>query len=223
MWRALVERWQSFSNEQKISVVLLGVCGGFALGLSIYRVQAGVTRPFLVDQNEILSAKQIIGETPAEEEARLKRTDTDGDGISDWDEENVTKTNPNLRDSCGDGVPDNVRVATGKTGDCGSSVSGTLGSEGASGRAEGQPLPQSFFASFGLNGTSTGSSTVNADEKAQLEKILPRDVKAIREALKGQVDQSRLDSLTDAELLELYDQAIQIQASQSTPQTSLSP
>ncbi len=222
MWHALIERWQGFSNEQKISVVLLGICGGLALGLSLYRVQASVSRPFLVDKNEILNAKEVIGETPEEIEARQKRTDTDGDTISDWDETNLTKTNPNLRDSCGDGVPDNVRVASGGTGDCAAPVSGSLGSEGASVK----PTTQSGFFPFGMDVTGSEEPTTEVDEtqKAELQKILPRDPKSVREALRGQVDQEKLDALTDEELLELYDQAIEMQASQPvSPTTPSSP
>ncbi|MFZ2804010.1 MAG: hypothetical protein WA001_02190 [Patescibacteria group bacterium] len=101
-----------------MSVLLLGVCGIVALGLSVYRLGASVNQPFLVDSSAIAEAKNIVGVTPEEQEALDKRTDTDGDGLSDWDEVNVYHTNPDLRDTCGDGQPDNVRVATGKNLNC---------------------------------------------------------------------------------------------------------
>ncbi len=43
----------------------------------------------------------------------ISNPDTDGDTLSDGDEINVHKTSPLLRDTDGDGVPDNVEVQTG--------------------------------------------------------------------------------------------------------------
>jgi hypothetical protein len=224
MWQAWLERWQSFTNEQKISVVILGICGGLALGLSVYRVRTNVTRPFLVDKQEIVNAKQIIGETPEEVQARLKRTDTDGDTISDWDETNFTFTNPNLRDSCGDGIPDNVRIATGKGGGCGTGVSGALGSEAAGGADN--VIPPSTAYPFGqdLITDQLPTSTTTVDGQTQkLQDLIPRDAKSIREALKGRVDQDKLDALSDEDLLKFYDQATEIQAGKSATQPSNTP
>lgn len=216
MWHALNERWEGFSKEQKISVVLLGICGLLAMGLSLYRIQGNVTRPFLVDQQQIVDAKKLIGETPEQEEARLRRTDTDGDTISDWDETYVTKTNPNLRDSCGKGMPDNVWLATGGTGDCAAGGGGS--NEGST--TVGQPSSQSALSPFDFGTNPAATSTSSNQTSQDLQTLLPRNPDEIRAALQGQVDQEKLDALTDEELLELYDQAISIQANQDAGSTT---
>ena len=43
----------------------------------------------------------------------MKTQDTDGDGLSDWDEIHLYHTNPNLADTDGDGYPDGEEVAHG--------------------------------------------------------------------------------------------------------------
>lgn len=213
MWNALIESWNTLTKQQKVSVCVLGVCGVLALTLSVYKVGARIREPFLVDRSEILSIKEIIGTTPEEETAKQKRTDTDGDGLSDWDEVNVYKTNPNLRDSCGDGITDNVRVVTGKNLGCAGSLVGTESAPAAATgtlRAPGVLAPFGSAALFATEGTGllpAPSQTEGADA------YLPRDAKAIRAVLKGKVDQAKLDQLTDEQLLQLYDEAIAIQAS----------
>lgn len=212
---------------------MLGVCGMTAIGLSLYRVKSAINDPFLVDRSEIVAAKNIVGQTPEEKEALQKRTDTDGDGLSDWDEENVYRTNPNLRDTCGDGQPDNVRVATGKNLNCQSGHpsggSPALFNPGTatSGTSDGSAALQQLYP--GLNAPALfGSQTIPTStgplgqQAAQFEQILPRDPAAIRAALSGKVDPSKLSALSDEQLLEYYDQAIAIQGGNDGSPTATS-
>lgn len=228
MWQSLVETWRNLNREQKVSVVLLSICGFFALGLSLYRVQANVYAPFLVDKSAILAAKKIVGPTPAEVDAKKKRTDTDGDGLSDWDEENVYHTNPNLRDSCGDGIPDNIRVITGKNLNCAANqpTSSGVGNGEASGTGTASgvmglsPIYSNVVNSGLTNPAVVPQGTVNAaavdpSGSQNMAQTLPRDPQMIRQALKGKVDQTKLDAMSDADLLKSYDEAL---ATQQTTQ-----
>lgn len=223
MWQRVVELWESFTREQRISVLLLGICGALALGLSIYRVRANVLEPFLVDKSEILETKNIIGLTPDEQAAKQKRTDTDGDSLSDWDETNVYRTNPNLRDTCGDGTPDNIRIITGKNLNCDAGRapgSGVLNADnGAATTTVNARGIESLYQD--LSGLPGGQVGVPSASEANSQ-LLPRDPVLIREALKGKVDQAKLDALSDEMLLQYYDEALAIQAAASQT-TSTSP
>lgn len=227
MLETLKEQWQHLQKEQKISVCLLGVCGVLVVGLSFYRLQANVIEPFLVDNNSIAASKMIIGQTPADLEALQKRTDTDGDGLSDWDEANIYHTNPNLRDSCGDGVLDNIRVVTGKNISCPTKTVGiearpvTDGDAAATGTGlspvqEMQtlypqlPVGQMYNPAL-EDGTSQVSDLSSLSIGATPDAPLPRDPETIRAALKGRVDDITLNKISDQDLLKLYDQAINIQ------------
>jgi hypothetical protein len=218
MWNVFIERWQAFTKEQRISVGILSICGFFAVALSLFQLRASIREPFLAERAKALAFKQGLVPTDEEIEAKQRRTDTDGDGISDWDETNVFRTNPNLRDTCGDGIPDNIRIATGKNLSCGSNgnPSGILDTSGIESTSTqllqnqvGGPNPDqimSDFAQAALRAQSgafgTGSST------SSTEGFIPRDPVAIRAALAGKVDQEKLDAISDEQLLQYYDMAL---------------
>lgn len=224
MWQTVVERWQFLTKEQKLSVVLLGVCGFLSVGLSAYRLHASIGAPFLADRAAAVAFKQ--GLTPTEDEVtdRQRRTDSDGDGISDWDETNVYKTNPYLKDTCGDGVTDNVRITTGKNVNCGKvpgSDVDTSALEATStnfGTPPAQLTPDAVFSDMMKAAGATAG--VTAESSAALDGTIPRLPAAIRAALAGKVDQAQLDAVSDAQLLEYYDMALQEQNAAQATSTS---
>lgn len=211
MWDRFIERWQLLTREQQISVVILTICGGCAIALSLFRIQASIQEPFLVRKDTLLNAKKLIGLSEQQKIERDQRTDTDGDGLSDWDEVNTYKTNPNLRDSCGDGIPDNVRVATGKNLSCvGVSASSQIDTSAL--KEDSTLSPVDIAVPGGAAGSAAaGSKTTlpaTTDPQAFLQQMLPRDPKLIREMLKGKVDAARLEKISDEDLLKLFDAAL---------------
>ncbi|MBU1348790.1 hypothetical protein KJ781_01835 [Patescibacteria group bacterium] len=216
------ERWRSLAREQKISAGLLGFCGLLAIGLSMQRIHAKIVDPFTVSEAQFRQAKEAIDTiTPAQREiAEAKRRDTDGDGISDYDEEHVLSTSPYLRDTDGDGTPDNVELAMGQNPNCG------LGDTCAALRLDTSALSsstnwmipgaesdvgESFYADF-QRGANEGKAALRAAgaTSTDLEPTLIRDPDEIRKILRAspELDQSLVERLTDAQLLELYDQAV---------------
>lgn len=237
MWETIVERWGFLTREQKLSVYILTICGVIAIGFSVYRIQDNITRPFRVQTSSLVEAKRIIGLSPEEEDAKAKRTDTDGDGLSDWAETNLYHTNPNLRDTCGDGVPDNVRIFTGKNIAClqqASSVEGRLDVTQVDASSSGLPVydtsPQptqngsleQLLNAQGSQQQAAPASTSSATDIQAIQQALPRDPAAIRQALTGRVDANQLKATSDADLLKFYDQAIgALKTQQSAPSPSL--
>ena len=230
MQTRLRARWESFTKEQKLSVILLGFCGFFAVGLSLYQMNLHVHEPFLTDKASAIAFKQSLTPSPDEQDAKLQRTDTDGDGLSDWDEINVYHLNPNLKDTCGDGILDNIRVATGKN-----LVSAGVGNP--SGAVDTTPIENATSAYSNIQQTSNAGSgaivsqaiqaagTVQQDTSAQVAPVqpavsstfsIPRDPAAIRNALQGQVSQDALNAISDTQLLQYYDQALSQQNAAST-------
>ncbi|MFA4954308.1 MAG: thrombospondin type 3 repeat-containing protein [Patescibacteria group bacterium] len=193
------------ATEQKVSVVVLGICGVLAIGLSLYNLRLSVMSPFLAKKSEMTAAKKIIGLTQEEEIAKQQRMDTDGDSLSDWDEVNIYHTNPNLRDSCGDGRADNIRVVSGKNLNCaGKAATGQLDVSGVGSIAPTMGGTQQQTTDNLLSMFATGTEA----EASPVEPALARDPAAIRAALKGKVDQTKLNQLSDTQLLEYYDTAL---------------
>lgn len=216
MWQNVVERFKSLTMEQRIAMAVLGICGILAMGLSVYHLENTIRSPFLVDKSVIADAKKIIGETDSEKIAREKRMDTDGDGLADWDESNIYHTNPNLRDSCGDGYADNIRVLTGKNLGC-------VNSPNQGGNLDYSMIAASssdlFVTPDGTNlldgPLQDASSSVGlvpvGDVSPQAAGVLARDPVTIRQALieSGKIDLNEINQLTDQQLLEIYDRAIE--------------
>lgn len=214
-----------------MALVLLSVMAGAALGLSLFRINNLIRAPFLVEKTTLTDAKKLIGLTTEEQIAQQKRLDTDGDGLSNWDEQNVYHTNANLRDTCGDGIPDNVRVVTRRGLGClnAPNSSGALDVSGVYSTSSGSDgLPGETSPLQGGLGGLMSSGTANT--VAQAQAMLSRDPANIRRLLKEKLPDTDIDSISDEELLKLYDAAVQnvdqqrgLSAGGSTPPSTQSP
>lgn len=230
--KMVAERWRSLAKEQKISAGILALCGVVALGLSVQRINASIRDPFTVSRAQLDQAKLTVNalDPAQQEEAAAKRRDTDGDGISDWDEQNVFHTSPYLRDTDGDGIPDNVEIAMVTNPNCATGKTCAAGQLDVSGLASSTDifsnLPKTdsnqLFASFqrGINAQKQQLQD-NGNTSTQLEQALVRDPAEIRKVLllTGKIDQKTLDQVTDAQLLDLYDQVAN-QTTQPQPPTN---
>jgi hypothetical protein len=187
-----VERWRTLTREQKLSVGVLAVCGIIALVMSVIRVRSLIIRPFTTPVQLLVELRKQYGPTEEELVAQSKKTDTDGDGISDYDETNVYHTSPYLKDSDSDGVPDNIEIARGTDPNCPegkkclSTTTGTEVPTGTSSTLE----PPTPIGTYGPTSLPT------------------RDPKVIRQYLKASgVTDIELQSYSDQNLLDAYDQS----------------
>ncbi len=95
-------------------VALLGVVALGASGWLVWRSITGATAsPSTVKSNVNSTTTQAVAALE-----KLKTKDTDGDGISDYDELYLTHTSPYLKDSDGDGIPDNAEIKNGADPNC---------------------------------------------------------------------------------------------------------
>ena len=230
--RAVTERWQTLAKEQKISAGILAVCGIIALGLSVQRLNATIRDPFTVSRETINSATEQLNklDPSAREEAEAKRRDTDGDGLSDYDELNRFQTSPYLADTDGDGSPDNAELALGENPNCAKGQTCAAGLIDVSGLATTSTIGlgitagnpgDDFYAAF-QRGVNDGKSQVVAQTgstSTDFAQGLVRDPVEIRKVLleSGKIDPALLQKITDAQLLDLYDQAT-VQAAQQKVQ-----
>ncbi len=110
------------TSEQKVSLGIFGVCGFFAVGLSLWSLYAHVRSPFFVSRSVLEASRKALApqnqDDTSQADAALKAKDTDHDGLSDYDEINIYHTSPYLADSDSDGIPDGVEVAQGTDPNC---------------------------------------------------------------------------------------------------------
>jgi hypothetical protein len=206
--------WRTLTREQRLSVGVLIVCGVVALTFSIVRVRSAIIRPFTTPVEELVTLRNMLGPSERELLEKQKKTDTDGDGISDYDESAVYRTSPYLRDSDSDGVTDNMEVAQGTDPNCpqgkvcASAVSGTEAPTGTE--------PNLNFAGAG---GAYGDLVGTPGELPSA--VPPRDPSIIRQYLKASgMSDAELRGYSDVALLEAYDQSKDEYA--TTPETASS-
>jgi hypothetical protein len=197
-------RWQSLTIEQKLLVGVLGVAGVTALVFGLVQVRMSLIRPFTTDVQTLVDLKKRSGPTETELAEQAKKRDTDGDGVSDFDETNVYQTSPYVRDSDSDGEPDNIEIAKGTDPRCarGKTCLSLSESVAASSTTPGFTIPGTAAS----GGVDTGMGVAAG--------IPPRDAKSIRAYLQSHGwTSAELAQFTDAQILEAYDQSAEPQGS----------
>src|SRR3989338_8661953 len=110
------QRWLAMAGDQKIGFVLFSVMGVAGLFLSLIFLLQQMKAPFVVDYDGeafLTSSERELQEIQAQQ-----NSDTDDDGLSDYDEENVYRTSAFFSDSDGDGFRDGEEVVSGNNPNC---------------------------------------------------------------------------------------------------------
>jgi len=175
---------------QRMSLISLSLVVVLAIGLSLKSFGARLRAPF----NLAPATEQVdVVALEAEQLLRLKVTDTDKDGLSDYDEVYAYKTSPYIPDSDSDGYTDAEEVRTGNDPNC----------------------PKGNDCSIGIGSTGlTAGATVEDDGGAANTAVNPytlTDPKQIRAVIAstGAVSATDLDQIDDASLLQLWEQVKQ--------------
>ncbi len=116
LWKSL----RSLDLQKKQKLALAGVIVVFIVFLLFFAWQMRVNLIYPLyggaDPNEVYqlaAAAQSGSQAGSQEEYQLRHQDTDGDGLSDWDELNVYHTSPFLADTNGDGIDDKLSIQEG--------------------------------------------------------------------------------------------------------------
>ncbi len=215
-------QWKQLNTEKKFAIIALVIGAGFIFVFSALRVRQGIYSPFLASIEDFEKNRELIQDPIAEYEALQKRTDTDGDGLSDWAEENIYKTSPYLWSTAGDDIPDNVKIALGENPLCKSGESCDIGAMKFN--LPTTTLPTDFANSQDpssrlndvLLGTSPGSSNYQdtASEYGidieSMKQQIPKDPATLRSVIlqTGKITQEELDKISDDDLMKLMNDAM---------------
>lgn len=189
--------WIALTREQKLSVGILSVCGIVTIVLGIVQLRRTIIYPFTAPVEKLVEIKNMFGPTEAELEAEAKRTDSDGDGLSDWDEENVYRTSSYLADTDSDGEADNLEIAKGTDPNCpvGKVCAFIQPEDGGTDSKSGSAVQSGSEGGMNIPGSVLSLKP-------------ERDPAAIRTFLQAQgMSDAELSNYTDAMLLEAYDQS----------------
>lgn len=178
---------------QRVALVALLLVGVVTLGLGFYKVRSQIARPFEAQISRARSdqlAQFFEQQKEQEDTEALKKKDTDGDTLSDYDELNVHKTSPYLKDTDSDSYDDATELKSGHDPNCatGKTCFAPVGSGSISTEIVPDPIP-----------------ALEADLK-KLESLTPAQV---RELLKKQgFTDTDLADVDDESLISLYRESL---------------
>jgi hypothetical protein len=111
---------KEWNREQKIGFAMFCIISIIGLTFGFRSFGAHLSRPFEIQIAKFAQSPRLIltDERNALEVERLKSSDTDGDGISDYEELYLYKTSPYLEDSDSDGFSDSIEISSGNDPNC---------------------------------------------------------------------------------------------------------
>lgn len=179
---------EALTIGSRLLFVLVAVIGLGSLIWGGWRMNQNFKQPFLA-KGSVANTNNDINNLIA-----LQGKDTDGDGLSDYDETYVYKTSPYLKDTDSDGFADKTEIDTGNNPNCPAGQNCGLPEANTNTNSSSSPiLPDTS----GINQILSGSLTAD-----QIRAML----------LQSGVAQAELDKIDDATLLQLYQQALKEQA-----------
>ncbi|KKT71684.1 MAG: Ig domain-containing protein [Candidatus Uhrbacteria bacterium GW2011_GWE2_45_35] len=209
----MAKRKKPFSNEEKVAFVLLLTIGFLGVVFGFKSFGANLSRPFQVQLAAYTGESfMTITEKEAAEVERQKTTDTDADGLLDYDELYIYKTSPYLTDSDSDGLDDKTEIFSNQDPncpvgkDCYASVATANSPEEAADSSSGNSALISNL--LGISNTDTsGADFQSTDDINNIFSSL--DVGEIRTILISQgIPKETVDAMSDQEILDLLDQAL---------------
>lgn len=200
----------SLPQPQKIAVIVLALLAILIFIFWIFQMRKQLTGPFDVGQDKIAKNNPVATTT----DSRLQ--DTDGDGLSDYDEINVYYTSPYLEDSDSDGLTDSAEIKNETDPNCPQG-------QNCNALADNVAASSSTPSAGGDNATITAPE-VNADgiDSKLLQTALNGQIDAasLRQILiSSGVDKSILDQISDEDLMKSYQETLNSQSDTSSVQT----
>lgn len=171
------------------------------------------------DDSEVISEESADGDCTSgncdmQKQIELQTKDTDGDGLSDWDELNYYHTSPYLEDSDSDGFSDKIEIESNNDPNCPSGTDcygggGAEMEEDAEG-ADAQP-DTGMLQMPDVQMGDIYQSDLSAADVANLKTILEqnKNPEFIRQLLlQAGADQATVDGFSDEELMQAFEETM---------------
>ena len=209
-------------RNQKLAAAGLAVFAVLIVILWSVQLKNNIYGP--LNSNTAVSTEQAQIDSQTASDLALKNKDTDGDGLSDYDELNIYHTSPYLADSDSDGINDGSEVKNGTDPNCPQgrtcAASGVI--EGGGAATSTPALPSA--GNNALNNIINQSNTINPTGQPsaaggtapltndQIQVLKTMDAASLRQLLlEAGMPQADLDKISDAELMQSYNETLSSQ------------
>ena len=197
------EMKNNLDKNQKKALIGLAVFSVLIIIFWGFNLNNHIKEPFVFKGTKIA----VDSSVPTTDIEKLKTQDTDGDGLSDYDELNVYGTSPYLADTDSDGIPDGVEVKNGTDPNC---------PEGKNCTAVAVETKSSA--------TSTSAElldTAGTTNNASSSDMIGVDATTLRQMLiDSGTSKADLDKLSDDQILQSYLEAVQSASTTSATTTT---
>lgn len=218
-------------KERKIALGVLGAFSVLVIIAFFVNTRNNLRKPFIipkVERPENQTASCTGGNCSAQNQLSadnldLKLVDTDGDGISDWDELFVYGTSPYLEDSDGDGLSDYEEIFVYKT-DPNCPQGQNCFSSTTSDQLNEQDDDQLSNQASGISGDLLGDTSL-LDQLSQLDQmdqsssqtLGPEDLNQLlnissselrQQLMEAGFQKEELDLISDEDLMDIYRQSL---------------
>ncbi|MFA6526152.1 MAG: hypothetical protein WCT26_01925 [Candidatus Buchananbacteria bacterium] len=167
-------------HREKFNSILILSIGFFAVVIGGVSMWLNLANPFESIIKQGMEQDKLLAAAQQAELLAIQAKDTDGDGLSDYDETNKYNSSPYLKDSDGDNIDDKTEVARGTDPNC--------------------PEGQNCFAG------NSGSNASSSDSVPQLQTSISQPSIDITPAYIRQIMKS--NGATDAQLTALTDEEL---------------
>lgn len=197
--RLILERSKKhLTHEERVAFGFIAACGVGAVifgGLSFF---SNVKKPFLISYT---GPRYVTSAEKESEQTALQRiTDTDEDGVSDYDELNIFSTSPYIADSDSDGKLDGSEILEGGDPNC------AIGKTCASTELIQSGANSAFLSAQAPEAPDAATVPTLNDAVSELQNLSVEDVRKLLES--SGVDMDQLAQLSDEQVMALYQEAL---------------
>jgi len=201
-------------RSQKIAAISLAFFAFLVIIFWSIQFKKSITSPlaYQADQGQTQEAASTCTgpDCTANEEEALKTKDTDGDGLTDWDELNIYHTSPYLEDSDSDGFSDKEEIESDNNPNCPtgrdcSNIENLASSSPPAVSSQNDLLSNDLLNQLNQEQAQAENQAQTQDQ--EIEKVLSgqADAATLRQVLiESGVDKVSLDKISDEELLATY-------------------
>jgi len=207
--------FKNIPQKQKFALFALGL-GAIAIVIFwAWQFNNRLTSPFASSNDNKVNTAVTASTTAAD-----LTLDTDGDGLTDYDEINIYHTSPYLEDTDSDGIPDGVEVKNGTDPNCptgkvcnGTDTAGTVASSSANSLTASSSSNLSASSSVSLPALSLPADMTSSSQQMLQDVVNGKaDAATLRQILiSSGADKAMLDQVSDADLIKSYQQTLQNQ------------